>query len=411
MLTDLEKHVLAHIDEELVIRWTQTMVRMDSVPRPGRKDVETEVAQWVKARCQEIGLETHFEWAAPGRPNVIALWRGSEGHRRLLFEGHTDVVTEGDPNAWHYDPFGGEIVNNRIYGRGACDMKGGLAAAMGAIKALVDSGVHLRGDILFAALADEEGLMLGVKDFVRRGWAEKVTAAIVCEPEDNRLCIAQKGVMWVDVCTRGKMAHGAMPFTGLNPITRMARFLTAAEDLEDEYRSRYGTHPYLGAPSISPTRIHAPEEEHGTNNVIPGTCRATLDIRLIPGQDPDQVLDDLNNAAEKVAERYEMFTIEFTTIDARPPTETPREEPVVQALAQAFRDVTGKEPEYGGVPGSTDGTILAHWAGVPVVTCGPGNTFLPHQVDEYLDIDQLLTATRLYAVAAMRYLGVVEEGR
>ena len=167
----------------------------------------------------------------------------------------------------------------------------------------------------------------------------------------------------------------------------------------------------MGAPSISPTRIHAPEEEHGTNNVIPGTCRATLDIRLIPGQDPDQVLDDLNNAAEKVAERYEMFTIEFTTIDARPPTETPREEPVVQALAQAFRDVTGKEPEYGGVPGSTDGTILAHWAGVPVVTCGPGNTFLPHQVDEYLDIDQLLTATRLYAVAAMRYLGVVEEGR
>jgi len=252
--------------------------------------------------------------------------------------------------------------------------------------------------------------MLGVKDFVRRGWAERVTAAIVCEPEDNRICIAQKGVMWVDVRTTGKMAHGAMPFTGVNPITRMARFLAGVEDLEAQYIAQHGKHVYLGSPSISPTRIHAPEQEHGTNNVIPATCRATLDIRLIPGQSPKQVMDDLNDVAEATAERYDTFKIEFTLVDVRPPTETPQEEPLVQALAEAVHAVTGKSPVYGGVPGSTDGTILADWAGIPVVTCGPGNTFLPHQVDEYLDIDQLLTAARLYVVAAMRYLGVAEAG-
>lgn len=409
MLTPLEERVLSHVDEELVVRWTQELVRMDSVPRPGREDVETEVAAWVEARCKEMGLETHFEWAAPGRPNVIALWPGSEGGRRLLFEGHTDVVTEGDPAAWTYPPFSGEVVGNRIYGRGACDMKGGLAAALAALKALVESGVRLKGDVMLAALADEEGLMLGVKDFVRRGWARGVTGAIVCEPEDNRICVAQKGVMWVDLLAKGKMAHGAMPYTGVNPITRMARYLTAVEELEEAYRETYGSHPYLGTPSLSPTRIHAPEQEHGTNNVIPATCRATLDIRLIPGQEPDTVLADLRRLAEEVSARYDAFDMDFTLIDSRPPTETSVDDPLVQALAGAIRDVTGQEPEYGGVPGSTDGTILATQAGIPVVVCGPGNTFLPHQVDEYVDIDQLLAAARFYAVAAMRYLGVAGE--
>lgn len=408
MLTPLEKRVVAHVDDDLVIRWTQEMVRMDSVPRPGRQDVETEVARWIEARCREMGLETHVEWAAPGRPNVIALWRGSGGKRRLLFEGHTDVVTEGDPAAWTYPPFSGALVDNRIYGRGACDMKGGLAAALAAIKALVDSGVRLQGDVMLAALADEEGLMLGVKDFVRRGWANGVTAAIVCEPEDNRICVAQKGVMWVNLLARGKMAHGAMPYTGVNPITRMARYLTAVEELEAAYAEQYGRHPYLGTPSLSPTRVHAPEHEHGTNNVIPATCRATLDIRLIPGQSPEAVMDDLRRLAEEVSVHYEHFELSFEVIDSRPPTETSPDEPVVHALASAIRDVTGREPEYGGVPGSTDGTILATEASVPVVTCGPGNTFLPHQVDEYLDVDQLLAAARFYAVAAMRYLGVAE---
>ena len=404
MLTSEERRALEHIDADLLVRWTQELVRFDTVPRPGREHVETEAARWIEARCQEMGLETHFQWAAPGRPNVIALLPGHEGGRCLMFEGHTDVVTEGDRNAWSRDPFGGEIVNGRIYGRGACDMKGGLAAALIAIKALVDANVPLRGSILLGALADEEGLMLGVKDFVRRGWARRVTAAIVCEPEDNRLCIAQKGVMWVNVTVRGKMAHGAMPYTGLNPITYMARFLTAVHEMEAAYEEAFGRHALLGAPSLSPTRVHAPSQEHGTNNVIPHTCRATLDIRLLPGQDPDAVLEDLRGLADNLAREDDRLRFEFEVIDARPPTDTPRDTPLVQALASAVRDALGREPEYGGVPGTTDGTILFTQAGVPVVTCGPGNTHMPHQVDEYVDIAQLIEAARIYTVAAIRYL-------
>ncbi len=411
MLTPLEQHALSHIDEDLLVRWTQDLVRFDTVPRPGREHVETEAARWIEARCKEMGLETHFQWAAPGRPNVIAILPGTEGGRRLMFEGHTDVVTEGDRDAWTHDPFGGEVVDGRIYGRGACDMKGGLAAAMIAIKALVDAGIRLKGDILLGALADEEGLMLGVKDFVRRGWAKDVTAAIVCEPEDNRLCIAQKGVMWTDIVVRGKMAHGAMPYTGVNPVTYMARFLAAVHEMERAYEELYGRHEFLGVPSLSPTRVHAPLQEHGTNNVIPDTCRATLDIRLIPGQDPDTVLADLRGLADDLAGEDERLRFEFDVIDARPPTDTPREAPIVRALASATRDALGREPEYGGVPGTTDGTILFTQAGVPIVTCGPGNTYIPHHVDEYVDIEQLVDAAKIYVVAAMRYLGAIDDGR
>ncbi len=410
MLTEREKYVLSHVDEDVVVRWTQELVRFDTVPRPGKQHVETPAARWIEERCQEMGLETHFEWAAPGRPNVIAILPGTTGDKRLMFEGHTDVVTEGDRKAWTYDPFGAEIVNGRIYGRGANDMKGGLAAAMTAIKALVDSGVRLKGDILLGALADEEGLMLGVKDFVRRGWANTVTSAIICEPEDNRLCIAQKGVMWTDITVKGIMAHGAMPYTGVNPITYLSRFIADVYELEKEYIRRYGSHEFLGTPSLSPTRFHAPLDEHGTNNVIPEVARAVLDIRMIPGQDVETTLDDLEGRAQRFRAEEPRVEFRLDVLDARPPTATSRDEPIVQALASATRDVAGREPVYGGVPGSTDGTILATQANIPIVTCGPGDIYIPHHVDEYIDIEDLVEAVKLYIVAAMRYLGVEGEG-
>lgn len=411
MLTETEQRVLAHVDPDLVVRWTQELVRIDSVPRPGAEHVETEAARWVQARCQEMGLDATWEWAAPGRPNVIAILPGAEPGTRLMFEGHTDVVTEGDRSAWTHDPFGAEIVDGRIYGRGANDMKGGLVAAMGAIKAIVDSGVRLKGDVLLGALADEEGLMLGVKDFVARGWADTVTAAIVCEPEDNRLCIAHKGVLWLSVTTFGRMAHGAMPYTGINPISHMARFLEEVHRLEGRVIEQFGRHEFLGVPSFSPTRVHGPAlaaGEHGTNNVIPATCEATLDIRMTPGMTVEGVMADLADIIQRLANEDETFRCELEIIDARPPIAIEREAAVVQALAGATRDVAGREPVWGGVPGSTDGTILFTQGGVPVVTCGPGDTYIPHHVDEYMDIDQLVEATRLYTVAALRYCGVVE---
>jgi succinyl-diaminopimelate desuccinylase len=410
MLTDLERRVIERINDERVVKWVQDLVRIPSVPRPGLQEVETEAARWVEARCHEMELETHWECAAPGRPNVIAILSGAAHARTLMFEGHTDVVTEGDRALWKHDPFGAAIEDRRIYGRGANDMKGGLGAALGALAALCESGVKLKGDILLGALADEEGLMLGVKHFVARGWSKRVTAAIICEPEANRLCISQKGVMWINARTQGKMAHGAMPYAGINPISHMATFIRQVQVLEATEQARRGRDEFLGVPSFSPTRIHAPlQGEAETNNVIPSACQVTFDIRLIPGQTPEEIEAQLREIAMHLRKTDERFSAEFTVLDARPPTATSRDEPLVKTMDAAYRDLFNRAPTYGGVPGSTDGTILHQRAGIPIVTCGPGDTRIPHQVDEYLDIDQLLDATKIYALTALRFLGSADK--
>ena len=411
MLTDLERKVLSFVDEDEVVRWTQELVRIPSVYRPEKGEAEEPAARWVEERLKEIGLETHFETVVPGRPNVIGILHGAEGGsgKTLMFEGHTDVVTEGDASQWTYPPFSAQIVDGKMYGRGANDMKGGLVAAICAIKALAQSGVKLGGDILLGAVCDEEGHMLGIKHFVEQGWADRVDAAIICEPEENHLCISQKGVMWVRVVATGKMAHGAMPLTGVNSAYPMAELLVRMRELEAEQIRTHGKHEFLGQPSITPTILRSPVHGEPQNNVMPEQTEVILDIRLIPGQSPEEIADRIRAVADEIHAQDERVKFDVEVIEARAPTATDRDEPVVQVLDQAYRDLTGKEPVYGGVPGSTDGTILNSRAGVPIVTCGPGDIYIPHHVDEWLGLDELIEATKLYVLAAMRFLGVAEE--
>jgi succinyl-diaminopimelate desuccinylase len=409
MITDFEREVLSVVDEGEVIRWTQELVRIPSVYRPEKGEAEEPAARWVEARLKEIGLETFFEVVEPGRPNVIGLWRGAEGGKTLMFEGHTDVVTEGDATQWTYPPFEARIVDGRMYGRGANDMKGGLVAAICAIKAIVKSGVKLGGDILIGAVCDEEGHMIGIKHFVEQGWADNVDAAVICEPEENHLCISQKGVMWVRVTATGKMAHGAMPLTGVNSAYPMAEFLAAMRELEAAQIAEHGQHEFLGQPSVTPTILRSPVHGEPQNNVMPAQAEVVLDTRLIPGQSPEEIEAKIKAACGAVRAGDERVTFEVKVLEARAPTATDRNEPIVKVLDQAYRDLTDKEPVYGGVPGSTDGTILNSRAGVPIVTCGPGDIYIPHHADEWLGLDELIEATKLYVLATLRFLGVAEE--
>jgi len=409
MITDLESKALALVDEDEVIRWTQELVRIPSVYRPEQGEAEEPAARWVEERLKEIGLETSFEVVEPGRPNVVGIWRGAKGGKTLMFEGHTDVVTEGDASQWTYPPFEARIVDGKMYGRGANDMKGGLVAALCATKAIVKSGVKLSGDILIGAVCDEEGRMIGIKHFVEQGWAENVDAAIICEPEENHLCTSQKGVMWVRVTATGKMAHGAMPLTGVNSAYPIAEFLVAMRALEAAQIAEHGQHEFLGQPSITPTILRSPVRGEPQNNVMPARTEVMLDIRLIPGQSPEEIEAKIKAACDAIHAEDKRVTFKVKVLEARAPTATDRNEPIVKVLDQVYRDLTGKEPTYGGVPGSTDGTILNSRAGVPIVTCGPGDIYIPHHIDEWQSLDELIEATRLYVVAAMRFLGVAEE--
>lgn len=406
MITTIEQEVLTHIDDDQLIGWVQELTRIPSVWRPEQAIGEEAAARWVEQRCRQIGLETHYEHVQPGRPNVIALHRMAAGPT-LMFEGHTDVVTEGDPALWRDPPFSATIRDGRIYGRGANDMKAGLVCALAAIQAIVRSGVQLKGSLLLGAVCDEEGQMLGIKHFVEAGWAEHVSAAIVCEPEENHLCIAQKGVMWVRALIRGEMAHGAMPLTGANSAYPLARFLNEVHALEQQGIAQFGRHEYLGQPSITPTIVMSPPRASGEpqNNVMPGASEVVLDCRLIPGQSPENLARALEQALRVVTATDERLGYQMEVLEVRYPTATERNHPVVMALAASYQDLTGQPPIYGGVPGSTDGTILHARKGIPIVTCGPGDIHIPHHVDEWVSIDEIKLAARLYVLAAMRTLG------
>jgi succinyl-diaminopimelate desuccinylase len=276
----------------------------------------------------------------------------------LLFEGHTDVVTEGRADEWKYPPFGAELVGSRIYGRGSCDTKGNLAAALMAVWAIKDSGVPFAGRLLLCHPVDEEGMMSGIKHFIRRGYADGVDGAVICEPEENQLCVAQKGAMRVGVTVRGKMAHGAMPLSGVNPVTRAARFVVAVEALEQDEISRHGEDPFLGYPSITPTILLGPESGEPQINVIPSSAYVALDIRTVPAQSHSEIVWRLEDCLAELKAEDQDFEAELEVIEERPPTETEMDDPVVCAMTAAHSQLTGRLPRYNGVPGATDGTLV-----------------------------------------------------
>ena len=392
-------------DREEVISLTQKLVRIPSVYRPGVEGGnEEKVAYFVADYLRSIGIEVHIEEVEPGRPNVIGVADSGKPGKTLLFEGHIDVVTEGDRAAWTYDPFGADIVNGYMYGRGTNDTKGNLACMITAVHSLLRDQEEWSGKIILCIPCDEEGMMIGIKHFIKQGWAENVDGAIICEPEENQICITQKGAMRVIVRTYGKMAHGAMPLSGINPNIRMAKIICALDQLEQQEKKRLGKHPMLGWPSITPTILQAPVQGDAQINVIPEQCMTTLDIRTVPGQDHDRLKDQIQTIFDMLAAEDPDFRAEFEVIEERPWTETDREDPVVKAMAQAVKVVTGKDPVYNGVPGATDGTFL-HVAGVPIVTTGAGDREVPHQIDEYVDIEELAETTEIYRTAALRFLG------
>ncbi|MEU7742712.1 M20 family metallopeptidase [Nonomuraea sp. NPDC049158] len=388
---------MIEVDEVGVVEFTQALVRIPSTNDPALGRDERPAAELVAAKMREWGWEPVVDEAAPGRPNVVAVIEGGGGDGpTLMFEGHTDVVTEGDLSTWTVDPFGGEIRDGRLWGRGSADMKSGLAATLYATRALQLAG-PFPGRIKVCALADEEGLMLGAHHFVASGLAADVDGAIVAEPEAGEICAVAKGALRLRVDFTGKMAHGAMPQHGRNPVQAVGALLVALRALETELQGRYPAHEHLGEVYVTPTVVRAGTEEQV--NVIPATASVFIDVRTIPGVEHKPV-------AERVAAlaAFEGIAAEVSILVDRPPVDVPVSDPVVVALALAHQHVTGAAPVYGGVPGSTDGTVLTHWGGIPSVVYGPGGKWIAHQADEYVEVAEIVRCTRVFAEAARRFL-------
>ena len=398
--------VLSRIDPDELIALTRDLVRIPSVVRPGDPTAtEAGVAAYVERWLRAEGFTIEVHEVAPGRPNVLASLGDAAAGPTLLLEGHTDVVTEGNAAEWSHAPFGGDLVDGRIYGRGSADMKSGLAAAMIAAAAIRRSGTRLGGRLVVGALVDEEGDMIGARHLCTTDLGRALSAAIICEPEQNELCLEQRGVVWARVTMRGRMAHGAMPEAGVNPITALGVLLREAPALERRLRRLCRRSPHLRPPTVTPTVALAPVQGVPQSNVIPSVAQATLDVRLTPGPDAEAVAKEIDVACQQVMQACPGSTVEWQPVNGfRLATRVERSEPLVRAMVRGVRQATGRAPRFGGVPGSTDGTILRMTLGIPIVTCGPGHRLIPHQVDEHVEIGELVDAARIYVASALNYL-------
>jgi succinyl-diaminopimelate desuccinylase len=212
--------------------------------------------------------------------------------------------------------------------------------------------------------------------------------------------------VWARVTVRGKMAHGAMPEAGVNPITGVGALLREVPGLEKRLRKLCTRSKHLRPPTVTPTIVRAPLSGVPQSNVIPAGAEATLDIRLTPGPDADQIAAEIDAVCRRAAAACAGVTIEWRPVNGyRLATRVDKDEALVAAMKKGVRQATGHAPRFGGVPGSTDGTILRMTLGIPIVTCGPGNRYIPHQVDEYVDVAEVVDAARIYVASALNYLG------
>ena len=406
MLNARETTFIQSINKNELISLIQDLVQIDSVIRPETGNTEHKVAcyiiDWIR---RELDIEPIICEVAPNRENIILTIDSGHPGPCLMIEGHMDVVSEGDKAAWKYDPFGAEIIDGRIYGRGSCDMKAGDAIALLIAKSFRRTDQPWIGKLRLGIVCDEEGMMIGIKHLIKNGYADDVDACLIPEPEENNLCISMKGAIRAIVRVKGKMAHGAMPLAGINPNTRLARIILAFEEYEKQEKIRCGVDPYLGLPSITFTVIQSPPAGSPAQlNVMPAEAIAYVDIRTTPAQNHDAVKKKLQSILDELSGSDPDFKAELEFIEDRPVVSISKDEPIAAISAQAYKDVTGKDPIWNGVPGATDGTFLSAWKNIPCIVNGPGPRHIPHQIDEYVEIDEAYECAKIYALTASRFL-------
>jgi acetylornithine deacetylase len=379
------------IDEEYTVRACSDLVRINSVNpllvagAPG----EGEIGEYTADALSSLGLEVRTHEPEPGRVSVTGRLRGSGAGRSLMLNAHYDTVgVEGMA-----EPFSGAIRGGRIHGRGAYDMKGSLAACLGAVKAIRDAGLVLRGDVVVAAVADEEYGSLGTADLITH---TRTDAAIVTEPTALGVCLAHKGYCWIEVRTEGRAAHGSRFAEGVDANLRMGRVLGGLDSLERALRAR-PPHPLVGPPSLHAALLQ------GGSGLSTYAASSTLQIerRTVPGETEDQVMTEIEALLEPLRADDPTFRATARAFFVREPFEVSRDAAVVGAVAGAAADVLGVPARFMGDTPWMDSALLAG-AGVETVVFGPGGGGA-HAAEEWVEISSMVRCAEVLALASRRY--------
>ena len=393
-LSDTERSVLEAIDERAVVEFHRGLVRIPSVNPPG--DVREAIA-FCEAPLAAAGFATRTVAIDATMPNLIASYGHADGPT-VCFNAHVDVVPTGERSAWTHDPFGADIEDGKIFGRGAGDDKASVAAQVMAGLALARSALPIKGTLTINEVADEEAAgTKGTGYVVEQGFITP-DFVIVGEQTLNRVALGEKGAAPSKLVVRGRTAHGALPWEGANAIEAMAEIIVA---LRREYWPvlEQRTHRHFHHSSGSVNMIDGGVKA----NVVPDLASAYIDRRLVPGEEPAEVRAELLEIARRAVAGLPGITVELEDVRfGGRATLADEGDRLVQTMIGA-NGVLGLSPDPTGFSMATDGRFFAR-QGVPTIIYGPGDPRLAHVPDEWIGIDELLQATRAYALAAVRLL-------
>jgi succinyl-diaminopimelate desuccinylase len=413
---DLDR-VIAEVDRaaDEIVQYTLDLVRIPTVNPPG--DEYEACAHFIGDDLARRGFTVEY-LAAEGRPehttryprvNVIGSRCGGPG-RVVHLNGHFDVVPPG--RGWSIDPFAGVVRDRRIYGRGVCDMKAGIAAAVFAAQAIARAGVPLPGTIEISGTVDEEsGGFAGVAYLAETGRLARGRTDYVIIPEPlnvDRICIGHRGVYWFEVTVRGRIAHGSMPFLGVSAIDGMTQLLEAVRaELMPRLASRRTAMPVVPAAArhatINVNGIEGGQPVDGIQTpCVADFCRAVFDRRFLMEEGFEATKAEIEQLVARARAIAPGVTFDLRDLMIVQPTRTPDDSPVISALDASIQRVLGKRPELIASPGTYDHKHVTRIAGVPhCVAYGPGELEIAHQPDEYCRVDDLINATKVIALATL----------
>ena len=385
------------IDRQRLVTILQELIAIPSVnpfDEPASEDArELEVADFYEEKMQEIGMLTSRRDVVEGRPNVFGRIKGKGNGPCIMMAGHLDTV-----GVVGYDnPFDPVVKTERVYGRGSCDMKAGLAVFLEVAGIISREGIELEGDLLIAGIADEEHQMIGSREIRVNGPIPDF--AIVGEPTELEVSRAHKGQLCMHIHTHGKACHSSIPENGVNAIQHMSKVLEALDDYNAELRSR-PAHPTFGHGSFSPGVIRGGE----IASSVPDSCSLEIDRRLLSGESVEQVVSEYRKRVDPLSAQIAGFRYDISepTLHAEP-LDTSADSPIVQKITSAYFDTLNVASELPVFTGSTDAPNLL----APAVICGPGSVKQAHTLDEYVEIPQLTQAAAIYlrTILAMQQSG------
>ena len=388
----METNLGSAVSEDRLLRLLKQLISIKSVNptlSPGGNG-EAEIARFLGDYMREMGLDVRYQDLGPGRANVIGILKGSGGGRSLLLNGHLDTVGVAD---MAIDPLEPKFENGKVYGRGAFDMKGGLAAMVEAVDALIRSSARLRGDVIITGVADEEYASAGTEAVVREYRAD---AAINCEPSGLDVVVAHKGFAWASITVEGRAAHGSRPSEGVDAIVKAGRFLVELE--------RFGKGPLAKKvhPIVGPASVHASLISGGKElSTYPDRCVVQIERRTIPGETREDVEAELHSLLRDVASSDPDFKAQGEVFFYRPPFEVSSGEPVVKVLIDACSQVLGRKPDFAGSSAWLDSAILKE-AGIPTAVFGTSGGGA-HSAVEWVDFRSVVDAAKVLSRAIAEF--------